>query len=151
MLDENVTAELFSHWEDVKNWCDKAVASDFVHEYIKVASEEDILAGKVPVDLTETSVTYTPDEYRDHIKNIIDIAEKYENYRFFALPDEPFSNVRIAVLEKYVSVTKMNEPAITFVFYHPAIRDAFVKYFKKLKERYRKDNITFRRQLEKLL
>ncbi|MBR0104952.1 MAG: helix-turn-helix transcriptional regulator [Firmicutes bacterium] len=151
MLDEEAKAEIFAQWEDLKNWCAKSMASDFVHEYIKVASEEEILAGKVPVDLTETSVTYTPDEYRDHIKNIIDIAEKHENYRFFALPDEPFSNVRIAVLEKYVSVTKMNEPAITFVFYHPAIRDAFVKYFKKLKERYRKDRTALRRHLKRYL
>lgn len=150
-LDADAKAEFLSEWENKKQLFDEALRKGFVHECITAADDEALFSGKVSVDLRSGSFTYTEQEYREHIKNIILLSENNSNYRFYALPENPFANTNIILSERSVAVTRLLPPQITFVFSHPAMCEAFLGYANHLNDQYKQDKITVRRQLERYI
>lgn len=148
-LGEDVSCKILSEWETANRVFNEGLKDGFVHECICPADDELLFIGKVPVDLGSASLTYTPQEYRDHIKNIIALLESNPNYRFYALPDTPFTNISVVVYENSVMATRLLSPQTTFVFSHPAMCKSFLEYADHLKEQYKQDKITTRRLLEK--
>ena len=150
-LDGNAKAEILSEWKNKKKLFEDALRKGFVHECITVADDETLFSGKVPVDLRNGSFTYTLQEYKEHIINVISLSESHSNYRFYALPENPFTNTNIIFSETSVAVTRLIPPQITFTFSHPAMCEAFLGYANHLKEQYKQDRITVRRLLERYI
>lgn len=148
-LGEETKGEILSEWNSKTRLFHQVLKNGFVHECIKPAEEELLFGGKVPVDVRGASFTYTPQEYKEHIKNIIALSENHSNYRFYVLPDAAFTNINVVVSENSVMVTRLLSPKITIVFSHPAMCEAFWGYADHLKEQYKQDRITVRRQLER--
>ena len=148
-LDGSARNEILSEWKNKTMLFEDALQKGFVHECITVADDETLFGGKVPIDLRSGSFTYTEQEYKEHIKNIIALSESHSNYRFYALPENPFANTNIIFSESSVAVTRLLPPQITFTFSHPAMCEAFLGYANHLKEQYKQDRITVRRQLER--
>ena len=144
-----------ARFEETAEW-------SFVHECIPTAEDDALFGGGIPADLPaglfqaaglfpEGFPAYTPQEYAEHVQNIIRLSELHPNYRFCPLPDAPFANTRIVLTGDCAAVTRLRQPCVTFVLSHPAVCSAFLRYAGRLKEQYRRDRITLKRMLERYL
>ena len=123
----------------------------FLHEYIPLPSDEALFAEAVPMDITELSLTYTPEEYAAHIRRIMELTEAHADYRFFILPEVPFDHIKLLISADAVAAERLKAPHITILFEHPDLCRAFVAYAERIKERYRQDRLTTQKQLERFL
>lgn len=149
--DETVKNRAFSVWESRKALLDVALRESFVHECIPVADEESLFSNKVSADIPGITVTYTPKEYAEHIRNIMALSEENPQYRFYALPDSPFVNTQIILSDNLVTVSRLNAPQVTFSISHPAMYEAFKSYADSITSRYKQDKLTTKRLLERYL
>ena len=149
--DETVKNRIFSIWEHRKKQLYDHLNEAFVHECIPAAEEESLFAEKVFADIPGLAITYTPNEYAEHIKNIMTLSDENPKYRFYTLPDAPFANTQIVLSNSLVTVSRLNTPQITFLISHPAVYEAFIAYADSIKNRYRQDKLTTRRFLERYL
>ena len=149
--DETVKNRAFSVWESQKKLLDDTLSGSFVHECIPVADEESLFSNKVSADIPGITVTYTPKEYAEHIRNIMALSEENPQYRFYALPDAPFDNTQIVLFDDFVTVSRLNTPQVTFLISHPAMYEAFMAYADNITSRYKQDKLTTKRLLERYL
>ena len=149
--DETVKNRAFSVWESQKKLLDDTLSGSFVHECIPVADEESLFSNKVSADIPGITVTYTPKEYAEHIRNIMALSEENPQYRFYALPDAPFANTQIVLFDDLVTVSRLNTPQVTFLISHPAMYEAFVAYADRITARYKQDKLSTKRLLERYL
>jgi len=149
--DETVKNRAFSVWESRKRLLDYTLSGSFVHECIPVADEESLFSNKVSADIPGITVTYTPKEYAEHIRNIMALSEENPQYRFYALPDAPFDNTQIVLSDNLVTVSRLNAPQVTFLISHPAMYEAFMAYADSITARYKQDKLSTKRLLERYL
>ena len=149
--DETVKNRAFSVWESRKRLLNVTLNESFVHECIPVADEESLFSNKVSADIPGITVTYTPKEYAEHIRNIMALSEENPQYRFYALPDAPFDNTQIVLSDDLVTVSRLNAPQVTFLISHPAMYEAFMAYADSITARYKQDKLTTKRLLERYL
>ena len=149
--DETVKNRAFSVWESRKRLLNVALNESFVHECIPVADEESLFSNKVSADIPGITVTYTPKEYAEHIRNIMALSEENPQYRFYALPDAPFDNTQIVLFDDLVTVSRLNTPQVTFLISHPAMYEAFMAYADSITARYKQDKLSTKRLLERYL
>ncbi len=126
------------------------VKSGYVHEYMPLPAYEDIFDGCVLMDLPGLSVTYTLEEYDEHIRNIISLLETYPNYRIVLLPEAPFKDIKLLISEQVVAVVRKSSPYITIQFEHSELCRAFISYAETLQNQYKQDRLSVRRILEDL-
>ncbi len=148
---ETVKNRAFSVWESQKKLLDDTLSVSFVHECIPVADEESLFSNKVSADIPGITVTYTPKEYAEHIRNIMALSEENPQYRFYALPDAPFDNTKIVLFDDLVTVSRLNTPQVTFLISHPAMYEAFMAYADSITARYKQDKLSTKRLLERYL
>ncbi|MDD2585028.1 MAG: transcriptional regulator [Syntrophomonadaceae bacterium] len=80
---------------------------------------EKILAGKAAVNfsdmLSETQLFYTPKEYFQHLKNIIQLLKTYENYNLYLIDENDMDGFMLYVKEDVgVLVGKTSLPSVVF-------------------------------------
>ena len=138
-------------WESRKQLIASKLSSSFVHECMPVATNEQLLGGEVPADIPGLSLTYTPQEYAAHIRNIIELSDAHANYRFIGLPDVPFPSTQTIITEGVVTVSRMGAPQLTFTISHPALCGAFAEYANQIERHYKQDKLATRQQLAKYL
>ena len=74
-------------------------------------------------------ITYTPDEYREHIEQTLSFAEEHPNYTVTLTAANPFRNLCILIHEgRWAMISKSNAPAIHFVIHHPKLRAAIESF-----------------------
>ena len=133
---------------------DRELKNGTVTEYIVFPSDEELFAGKVALNLSnafsERTVFYTPDEYSEHIKHLIDLLEN-DYYNIILLPESPYTNIQIAVKEDFgVMVQKTDNPITALWFNHPLLCKAFSEYIYAIGHK-NKLSITSKQELIKYL
>ena len=74
-------------------------------------------------------ITYTPDEYREHIEQTLSFAEEHPSYTVTLTAANPFRNLCILIHEgRWAMISKSNAPAIHFVIHHPKLRAAIESF-----------------------
>ena len=106
----------------------------FLHLCSEMSDKALVKAGKVPIVMPGLSMNYTPQEYDEHLRSLLDLMERFPNFRYFALPENPFSNMRVVVSETAVAVVRMKPPYTSFLISHPIVREAFATYVNKIRE-----------------
>ena len=149
--DEDAKNSALSVWESRRKLLSDTLHNAFVHECIPLADEESLFGNKVCADIPGLTVTYTPKEYAEHIRNIMALSDEHPQYRFYALPDAPFANTQIVLSDDLVTVSRLNAPQVTFLISHPAMYEAFVAYADRITARYKQDKLTTKRLLERYL
>ncbi|MEA4833148.1 MAG: helix-turn-helix transcriptional regulator [Oscillospiraceae bacterium] len=154
-LGENETNQIMSFWNYRKKFYDDALLNGYIYEFIPTASDEQLLSENAPLNLGSIMVGleiyYTAEEYAQHIKNIITLLDEHTNYRFYLLPEMPFSNMQIIINNGYVIVMKSNTPRFAFTFTHPLMIGAFNEYMNRLKEQYKQDRNSIKQKLARYL
>ncbi|MBQ7131091.1 MAG: helix-turn-helix transcriptional regulator [Oscillospiraceae bacterium] len=149
--DETVKNRALSVWESRKKLLSDTLHNSFVHECIPLADEESLFGNRVFADIPGLTVTYTPNEYAEHIRNIMVLSDENPQYRFYALPDAPFANTQIVISNDLVTVSRLNAPQVTFLISHPAMYEAFVAYADRITVRHKLDKLSTKRLLERYL
>ncbi|MBR1910449.1 MAG: helix-turn-helix transcriptional regulator [Lachnospiraceae bacterium] len=74
------------------------------------------------------NLTYTKDEYHEHLEAVTSYANQHSNYSFQFSSSYDFRNIAITIChKKWAMVSKNHSPAIHFVIKHPLLRDALEK------------------------
>lgn len=74
---------------------------------------------EAPVNMEMNTKIITPDSI--YIRD----AQNTSGYQCIPLKNAPFKNVKISIGDKYVGVTRIPEPKLTFFFTHPMLCNAF--------------------------
>jgi len=118
----------------------RSLCSNKVTEFSALPADEQIFPNKISIDLPkfilETPIYYTPEEYSEHIKNIVQVLNLNSHYHFCPLPAGPFRNIQIIVKEGVGAiVVKNGSPTTAFTFNHPLICNALNTYMDDLSSR----------------
>jgi transcriptional regulator with XRE-family HTH domain len=104
-----------------------------VTEYITLPSDEELFTGRVELNLSSLflnrTITYTTEEYSEHICAILSLINEQDQYHFEPLKERPFVNIQIALKSDVgVMVLKSDDPTAGFWFGHPMMCRAFEEY-----------------------
>lgn len=121
-------------WRMRRSVLEKTMREGFLHLCSVVSDRALVEAGKVPIAMPGLSVNYTSQEYADHIISLLNLMKRFPNFRYFALPENPFLNMRVIVSETAVAIVRMKPPYMSFFISHPIVREAFAAYVNKIKE-----------------
>ena len=69
-----------------------------------------------------------------HLRDIKALSERYENYRFYPLPESPFPNIELIVSDTLTKITPASRPGFSFAFTHAPMCRAFMDYVNTLIE-----------------
>ena len=110
--------------------------SGIIHECIPLATEEDLLAGNVPIETVDGMGPkyYTPAQYSLHLRGILDLLASCRNYRFCPIPASPFPHMKLLLSDTESRITHMAGRSISFSFRHYLVCGAFYDYARKLME-----------------
>ena len=142
--------KIVNRWETESSFFRATLKTGYYHELIPIIRDEVVFTSGMQSDIAD-GVNYTPSELSRHIENILSLMDKYTGYRVYILPEAPFSNMRIAVDNKRVIVSRRKSPQMSFVFTHPLMHDAFENYIKQLKGRCEQDKKASRNALQAYL
>lgn len=83
----------------------------------------------------EQDVTYTYEEYTEHLQTTKDFAAKFENCILKADTSPPFKNISFSIINgSCVVVSKSKSPAIHFIIHHPKMIKAFENFVPPIKD-----------------
>lgn len=125
----------------------------YVYECVPLAPVETVLSGGVPVQALSDGerLTYSPEQYKAHIRLIIDLLNRFPSYRFYMLEDTPFHNMTIVTGTGFVKVASVLQPEFSIMMTHPALCRAFRDYIDDLRALATIDRHTLREQLSEYL
>ena len=138
-------------WEKRSKLLKQMAENSTVYEYAPLPADEELFCGKVRTDIPGIPTAYTPKEYADHIRSIIDFVETYPNYRLCIIPETAFEDIKLIVSERSAAVIRLKAPYIIIRFDHPDLRRAFNSYIDRIREQYNLDKLTTRHRLERYL
>ncbi len=138
-------------WEKRSELLKQMAENSTVYEYAPLPADEELFCGKVRTDIPGIPTAYTPKEYADHIRSIIDFVETYPNYRLCIIPETAFEDIKLIVSERSAAVIRLKAPYIIIRFDHPDLRRAFNSYIDRIREQYNLDKLTTRHRLERYL
>lgn len=143
-------SELYENWQASNSLLLKKLETNTVCECIPLADHEAVRNGAVPIApaFSDASYFYTPMQYSMHIRNIISLSEKYEGYRFYPIPEIPFSNIDLLISVNTTKITPSSGQGLSFVLNHPLMCVAFQAYAKTLMEKNTMDKNSLKRLLE---
>jgi len=117
-------------WEEIL-W-QKKISEDILKhspliDEVPLPSKEDF--DKYPAFLSifkcSDNITYTYDEYLEHIRLSEEYASNNNNYSFVKDSNTAFRNIQIRIKEKsWVLISKKKSPTIHFAIHHPKLVDA---------------------------
>lgn len=143
-------AELYENWQVNNSLLIKKLETNSLYECIPLADEEALSAGKVAITpfFSETPHFYTAEQYSMHLKSIIALSMEYESYRFYPIPETPFSNIDLLISDNTTKITPASGQGLSFALNHPSMCVAFQAYAKTLMEQSKTDRNSLRKMLE---
>ncbi len=136
-ISEEEKSGILAYQESAKKLYANTIAQGNITEMVAFPEDEDIFTGKVEVNLPRLllsePLTYTVEEFTEHIKHVIAMLEQNQRYHLCPLPISPFQNIRIILKENDAAmVIKGDQPATAFLFEHPLMCRAFNSYIDAL-------------------
>ena len=140
---------LYEMWKDRRDALMFRLGKSVVNECVTLADDEDLFAGNVRIE-PQSGVRehfYTPETYALHLRNIILLSGTYPGYRFYALPETPFPNMKLMFADDMACIIHAKRPDLSFGFTHPLMCRSFRSYAESLMEQHRMDRNTLRKML----
>lgn len=125
-----------------------------LHEYLWLPDPKDICRGDVTVNFeAETnglSLTYTAEEYAEHISAVQHLVLHEKNYHLTLLPQPLFQDLQVFTMKDAVAVIRNQKPYTAFVFFNPVLLQSIDYYCESLRGKYASDRQTVDRMLERI-
>lgn len=143
-------AGLFARWQQEQAFFMHCMAKGFYHEMLPLSTDEALFGGRTQVSYKagRGAIAYSPEQYAQHIRNILVLLETYPNYRLYELPEVPFANIQMTIGSNSAHIRREQAPTITFHFNHPAMIRAFQSYADCLGRQYKKERSLLSTQLK---
>lgn len=126
-----------------------------VDEILCLPDHETVANGRVSLNLgaemVELLITYTPEEYAEHIAAIREMVNKEKNYHLTLLPQAPFRDLQVFTVKDAVAVLRCRAPYTAFVFRNDALLRSVSDYGKYLIDQYAEDRYTTTQALDVVL
>ncbi|HOJ87356.1 MAG TPA: hypothetical protein PLD34_00010 [Pseudothermotoga sp.] len=122
---------IMSHWRKRSSSFERNVKDNSCVHIITLPDPSHIKSQKVPVELPETDRTlfYSAQEYAEHLRYLLYLIKKYENYHLCISPKSANVNVYTTVKDQVgVIVFKKDSPMRLFAINHPDMTNAFFCY-----------------------
>ena len=129
----------------------RAAEKGFLHEYLPLPAAETLQQGGVLMDLPGLRVAYTPEDYADHVRNVLALLREYPQYRFLPLPAPVFPEMQVLIAQQAVSVMRRTPPSLAVRFSHPGMCRAFMDFAEKTRAQYKQDRLAVKKELEQYL
>lgn len=147
---EEKRALLLRMWTKQRAFYQECIRKEGLRECIPTAAFS--THGQAPTaDLPGFDLSYTKEEYDEHLRAILSLSESHVGYRFHPIARPIFDNIRIRASKEEVVVSRMTEPFITITFEHPLMCDAFVSYADNILKEYYQDKNTTKNLLERYI
>ena len=116
-----------------KEMCEQILKENPVIDELGILSKEEFNLHPVVLPLSgmfyDSDITYTYDEYREHLKQTEAFAKTHKNYKLETARSNTFRNLQIIMHEgQWAMISKGNSPAIHFVIHHPKLRNAIENF-----------------------
>lgn len=106
-----------------------------INDYIYVYNKNNIINLSLENIFLDKCISYTYDEYLEHLSLTKDFAKKNNNYNINYQTDYIFTNISINILiNKYVILSKNSNPNIHFVIRHPKLVTAIENFTPLVKD-----------------
>lgn len=133
-IDNNDIDSIINYKHNEENNINNILNKNTINDYIFVYDNKNI--DKINLSLENTfydkSISYNYDEYLEHLKCTEDFAKNNNNYNIIYQDKNTFNNISITIItNKYVILSKNNNPNIHFVIRHPKLVTA-IEGFKPL-------------------
>lgn len=141
---------LYEEWKTLQDALIFRLKKARVNECVTLANDDTLFSGNVRIEqlFGVRELFYTPEQYAMHLRNIIRLSETYTGYRFCALPETPFPNMKLMVADDTACIIHAKRPELSFGLNHPLVCRAFRSYSEALMEQHRLDRNTLRKTLE---
>ena len=126
---------LFAEWKNARTLFHENLLDGYVHELFPLPSLAALRAGRVPVDSVAARLFYTPEDFSEHLRNVIALSGDYASYRLTILPEHPFASTKFVVGQKAVVILHLSPPETAFTIRHHLMRSAFASYVERLGRR----------------
>ncbi|MBR3631428.1 MAG: hypothetical protein IKN55_13285 [Oscillospiraceae bacterium] len=150
-LPEQQQRSIEQAWEICRQRLMQMLTGGTVEECCPLASDDALFGGKVPVELPGTSLFYTPQEYAEHIRAVLTLAESHKRFRFYPMPEAAFPNILLLLSDDSVSVSRLRAPGITFRTSHPLLCKAFLAYAAQIRAKHKISPAALRSRMERYL
>lgn len=106
-----------------------------INDYIYVYNKNNIINLSLENIFLDKCISYTYDEYLEHLSLTKDFAKKNNNYNINYQTDYIFTNISINILiNKYVILSKNSNPNIHFVIRHSKLVTAIENFTPLVKD-----------------
>lgn len=112
----------------------------------ELSTAEEIRSGQVPIGCSfpayEGHPVYTPATYTRHLKNILRLMDKYENYHFISMPNRTRRDYSLFINSNgYALLVRNQPPALILEIRRPEMVSAFREYLIRMAEHMGYDGI----------
>jgi len=123
--------ELRAEWRQQREFYAANMDSAFIKECLQIPSPD--ATDRMPVDTSAALIMYTPDEFREHIANIVKTLASHPNYELYALDEIPFRHIKVVVSSRTATIRRTDIASNELSVSHPLMRLAFVSYAEQLR------------------
>lgn len=118
-----------------------------LHECIALPTVEALRTGAVALDTACAVLTYTPQEYAEHLRAALALARQEPGYRVYPLEVAPFARIQLAASRRIAVIEYLSGAPLTFTATHPLMCRAFVDFAARLEEQHGMDEGMLRDRL----
>ncbi|MBR2671793.1 MAG: helix-turn-helix transcriptional regulator [Oscillospiraceae bacterium] len=106
---------------------------------------------KVKTDTPGIEMYYTPEDYRAHLINILNLLDRFENLKVFVLPPDTPQNTNITIFSDFVDICNLSSSSKVFTLSGKRIIEAFNGYAEMTEMRCRQNCPNAREEIRKAL
>ncbi len=137
---------LLGRYQERRRQLRERLAQGSVDEILCLPDREAVQSGSVKLNLgaemLEASVSYTQEEYAEHIAAIRELVNGEKNYHLTLLPQAPFRDLQIFMLKDAVAVFRCRAPFTAFAFKNETLTRSVADYCASLIEQFASDRHT---------
>lgn len=109
----------------IQEYLKENIIIDYFYEYASEDFKDEKIELNIAEAFTNKKVSYSYEEYLEHLALNKKFNESYENYNYFIENKKEFKGIQFTIAKgKWVLISKGTHPNICFLVMHPILRDA---------------------------
>ena len=101
------------------------------------------------LDLIDHQVTYTQDEFEEHVAAVIDLVKNEKNFHLTLLPRQSVRETQVALTDDAASTIYCREPYTALVFYDVEMRNSLFSCLSEIIDIYSDERQTIIEKLQR--
>ncbi len=150
-LPEETKSAILSDWASQSELTQEKLKSGSIRECVPLPEEKTLFMNGVPLSTVRAALCYTPEEYAEHVRRLLELSERQPGYRLYPLAEAPFEHIELLATERTSVIGCVSDRPVTFTATHPPMCRAFINFAARLEEQYALDRPTLKETLKRYL